>query len=68
VRQSNLFASVAEQFIAKYLKGKRTARTVGQLVRRELVARWGTTPITDIGRADVIAMVEEIAERPPIRP
>jgi integrase len=65
VRQSNLFASVAEQFIAKYLKGKRTARTVGQLVRRELVARWGTTPITDVGRADIIAMVEEIAERSP---
>jgi integrase len=65
VRQSNLFAGVAEQFIAKYLKGKRTARTVGQLVRRELVARWGTTPITDVGRADIIAMVEEIAERSP---
>src|SRR5277367_3309521 len=65
VRQSNSFASVAEQFIAKYLKGKRTARTVGQLVRRELVARWGTTPITDVGRADVIAMVEGIAERSP---
>jgi integrase len=64
-RKANLFSGVAEEFIKRYLKSKRTAGPVAQLVRRELVARWGTKPITDIGRGDVIAMVEEIGEDSP---
>jgi integrase len=64
-REANLFASVAEEFIKRYVKGKRTARPIEQLVRRELVARWGAKPITEIGRRDVIAMVEEIGEESP---
>jgi integrase len=64
-QKANSFASVAEQFIARYVKSKRTAKTITQLVRRKLVSRWGDKPITDIGRADVIAMIEEIAEDSP---
>lgn len=64
-RKANLFSGVADEFIKRYLKGKRTAGPIARLVRRELVGRWGTKPITDIGRGDVIAMVEEIGEDSP---
>jgi integrase len=64
-RTANAFAAVAETFIKRYVVTKRTAGPIAQLVRRELVSRWGTKPITEIGRADVIAMVEAIGERSP---
>jgi integrase len=64
-RKANLFAGVAETFIKRYVATKRTAGPIAQLVRRELVARWGAKPITDVGRGDVIAMIEEIGEESP---
>jgi integrase len=64
-RRSTTFAFVAEEFITRHLSRKRTGAVVGQLVRRELVSRWGDRPVTDITRADVIAMVEEIADASP---
>jgi integrase len=64
-RKANVFSLVAETFIKRYLATKRTAGPITQLVRREFVARWGDKPITDIGRAEIIAMVEEIAEGSP---
>jgi integrase len=44
---------------------KRTAGPIAQLVRREFVSRWGSRPITEVGRGDVIAMVEQIGEHSP---
>jgi len=40
--------AVAEDFIARHLAKKRTAVVVAQLVRREIVSRWGSQPIGDI--------------------
>jgi integrase len=65
VRKANVFSVVAATFIKRYVATKRTAGPIAQLVRREFVARWGDKPITDIGRTDIIAMVEEIAEGSP---
>jgi integrase len=65
VRKANVFSAVAETFIKRYVATKRTAVPIAQLVRREFVGRWGAKPITDIGRADIIGMVEEIAEDSP---
>ena len=65
VRKANVFSAVAETFIKRYVATKRTAGPIAQLVRREFVSRWCDSPITDIGRADIIAMVEEIAEESP---
>jgi integrase len=65
VRTANTFANVAETFIKKYVATKRTAGPIAQLVRREFIARWGDRPVTDISRADIIAMLEEIAEHSP---
>jgi integrase len=65
-RQANAFAQVAETFISRYVMPRmRTASAVAQLVRREFVSRWGDRPITEITRADIINLVEEIGERSP---
>jgi integrase len=64
-RKVNVFGNVAETFIKRYVSTKRTAGPIAQLVRREFISRWGTKPITEITRADAIAMIEEIAEDSP---
>jgi hypothetical protein len=51
--------AVAEDFIRRHVAKKRTGVVVSQLVRREIVSRWGARPISDISRGDVIRMVEE---------
>jgi integrase len=58
-------AAVAEDFIRRHAAKKRTGAAIGQLIRRELVSRWGTQPIAEITRGDVIRMVEEIADSSP---
>jgi integrase len=65
VRKGNVFSNAAETFIKRYVSTKRTAVPIAQLIRREFVSRWGAKPITEITRADAIAMIEEIAERSP---
>jgi integrase len=65
VSKANVFSVVAETFIKRYVATKRTAGPIAQLVRREFVSRWGTKPITEVGRGDVISMVEEIGEHSP---
>jgi integrase len=61
IRNGNLFGEIAETFIERYVNTRmKTAGAVAQLVRREFVSRWGSRPIIDIGRADIIAMIEEI--------
>jgi len=55
------FAAAAEAFIAEQMSGKRTARAIEQIVRRELIPRWGERPIADISRGDVKKMIREIA-------
>jgi integrase len=64
-RRVNVFANVVETFVKRYVASKRTAGPITQLVRREFVSRWGARPITEVGRADVITMLEEIAEDSP---
>src|SRR4051812_24898651 len=56
---------VAEEFITRHAAKKRTAVAIGQLIRRELVARWRDKPIGEITRRDVIRMIEEIADKSP---
>jgi integrase len=62
-KQARSFAAVAELFITRHIATKRTARTVERLIRREFISRWGERLITDVSRADVIAMVDEILDR-----
>ena len=62
-KRSNTYAAVGEQFLTRHAARARTARAIELRVRRELIARWGDRPIADIGRADVIHMLNEIVDR-----
>jgi integrase len=61
-RRANSFASAAEDFIVRHVRKLRSGAEVESAIRRELVARWGERPITDISRRDIIALIEEIAD------
>ena len=63
VKRQNTFVAVAEEFLKRHVSRARSARAIELRIRRELVARWGDRPIADIKRADVIRMLDEIADR-----
>src|SRR5262249_15520049 len=62
-KQASTFAAVAEEFIARHVVSKRTARDIEALIRRELIPRGGERPIADIRRADITALIDEIRGR-----
>jgi integrase len=62
-RRNDTFAAMAEQFIAKHVKKLRTADEVEAAIRREFISRWGSRPIADITRRDVVEMLDEVVER-----
>jgi integrase len=57
------FEGVADEFIKRHVSKLRTAREVENLIRRELIARWGALPAKKIGRRDVIELLDEIVDR-----
>src|ERR1700730_8192835 len=61
-RRANSFASVAEEFITRHVRKLRSGTEVEAAIRRELIGRWGASPITEIGRRDVVHMLEEVAD------
>jgi hypothetical protein len=61
--QASTFAAVAESFIARHVRTKRSARSIERLIRRTLIPRWSERPIAAITRADVIALIDEIVDR-----
>ena len=64
-RKAITVAHLVEEFTTRHLSQKHTGSVIGQLLRRELVSRWGDRPLTDITRADVIGMVEAIGDNSP---
>jgi integrase len=64
-QRRNTFLSVAEAYIADLHRRKcRTAAFTERDIRRELVSQWAERPVSDITRADVVALVEAIRDRP----
>jgi len=60
----NSFASVAEAYFEHMKRQKlRRAHEVERDIRREFVSRWGKRPVTDIGRADVMAVIDAAIKR-----
>jgi integrase len=62
-KQASRFAVIAEDFIRRHVARARTANAIELRIRRELIARWGDRAIADLTRADVVRMVDEIADR-----
>lgn len=63
-KQRTSFSSVAEDYLARRVVRHRSKAATTREIRVELVARWAERPITEITRADVINLVEKIADRP----
>jgi len=63
-KRATTFASVAEDFIERHVKGKRKAKDTEREIRKELISYWGERAITSIAREDVIALIENIVRRP----
>src|SRR5262249_45120958 len=57
--EAGTFAAVAERFIIRHVKTKRSAKRIEQLIRREFIPRWGERPITSIESDDILEMIEE---------
>jgi integrase len=63
-KQANTFGLVCEEYFADIRRRKlRRANEVEREIRREFVSRWERRPITDIGRDDVLAVVEAAIKR-----
>jgi integrase len=62
-RTADTFAGLADRYLRHRASERRTAREIGRIVRRYLLVRWGSRPVTDIKRADVREMVEDVREQ-----
>jgi len=63
-KQAETFGSVVEAYI-KHIARHRTARMAENTIRRELLSQWSSRPITEITRADVIRVIEGVADHAP---
>ena len=63
-KQENTFAAVAEEYLKRHVQDQRTAKVTERDIRKVLIRRWAARPVTDITREDVVALIDEIAERP----
>jgi integrase len=63
VRDECRFANVANDYLRRKVAGQRRAREAERIVRNVLVAAWGTRPIGEITRRDVVRLVEAIDDR-----
>jgi integrase len=58
---ADTFEAVAKRFITEHVQGKRTARGIAALIEAKLISgHWGTRPIVNISRRDVIDRIENI--------
>lgn len=62
-KRTNSFAAVAEDYFNGPLSKQRRAKVSEREIRRELVARWGTRPITEVTADDVVGMASAIKAR-----
>jgi integrase len=59
LKKKHTFAYVAERYIAEATPLQRQGRRVARDIRNVLIPRWGETPIVDIDREDVAALLTE---------
>lgn len=64
--EPDTFAAVADLFVERYAKRHTRPQTYAEtqrLIERELKPVWGKKPIRDIGRKEVIALLDSIVDR-----
>lgn len=60
---SHTFRAAAEAYIKLKLRDKRTGEVVARNIRNQLIPVWGTRPIGEITRKDVVSLMEKVADR-----
>jgi integrase len=63
-KQQTTFASVAQDYIERHVKGHRKAKDTEREIRKELIEHWGNRAIATIAREDMVGLIESIARRP----
>jgi integrase len=63
VQDESRFTNVANDYLRRKVAGQRRAREAERILRNVLVAAWGTRPIGEITRRDVVRLVEAIDDR-----
>ena len=58
------FDVAVEDYLARHVKGLRTARGAEREIRNELVPHWARRPLNEITRSDVIRLIDKIVARP----
>src|SRR6202035_5485457 len=59
----DLVEDLVETFVRERLSKARTARTLSNRLRRDLLPYWGAKSVHDIKKRDVIDLVSKISER-----
>lgn len=65
-RRDDTFGAAFDLYVQRHLSTLRTGKTVEGVMRRALVPRWGSWPLTDIRRRHVIDLIGEVARETPI--
>jgi integrase len=63
-KHQTTFASVAEDYIERHVKGQRKAKDSEREIRKELIEHWDSRPVASITRGDMVGLIESIAGRP----
>jgi integrase len=66
VKAAETFAAGADRYLKEYVEKNTRPATVKEtrrIIERDVKPRWATTPIRDIARQDVNALLDEIADR-----
>jgi integrase len=61
--EASSFKAVAQKFLDRSAKGKPSFDETERIVNKELLSVWDTTPIEEIGRRDVVALLDKIVDR-----
>jgi integrase len=62
-KRASTFGALVNQYLDRRASERRTHKEIGRIVRRYLLDRWASITVTDIGRADVLELVEEVRAR-----
>ena len=57
------FKAIATEFLERSAKGKPSFTETQRIVNKELLPVWGTAPIEEIGRREVVALLDKIVDR-----
>ena len=64
-RRANTFAVAAEEYITSRLISQRKGARAAREIRNELIPHWGSRPLAEIKRVDVVQVVDAVAKRGP---